>query len=315
MQAYKHSGIVPIGGALMAIVAGAVAALVGGILYAYIIAKCPLIYFCVLATLGFGALIGGAIALAFQIGKIRNNSLRHLLTFVFATIGIYCEWGATSKALGIEGVTLLQGFQPTYVLGLMKFLYDNGSWGFGGGGSVSGIILAIFWIAEILMIYIAAFFISNSVADDLPFCETCNRWTEWTRGMHSVKADGKEALWQQVKLGDLNPIFELKPASDTDNLFVRFDAATCASCGQTAFLSIYRVELKYDKDGDVDKNEEPIVRHLLIDDSHIIKLMEANQQAIDHFDGDADEQDGDLADLISEQQIEKDRGTSRWNRS
>lgn len=279
MQTYKHSGIIPIGGAILAIIAGAATAFFGGILYAFIIVWCPVIYFCVLATFGFGAAIGGAIGYACKSGKVRNDTLRLGLTFVFATIGIYCEWGVTSNAIGFKDASLLEGFSPSMIVQLMDFLYQQGSWGLGRGGNVTGIFLALFWVAEILMIYIAAFYTCAAVADDLPFCETCNQWTTWTRDMYKVQSDGKEPLWQQVQMGDLNPAFELPPALDSDETFVRFDAATCASCGQTAFLSAYRVTLTFDDDGDVDKDEEAIVRHVAIDDSHIIKLMEANSRA------------------------------------
>ena len=307
MQTYKHSGIIPIGGAILAIIAGAVTAFFGGILYAFIIVWCPVIYFCVLATFGFGAAIGGAIGYACKSGKVRNDTLRLGLTFVFATIGIYCEWGATSNAIGNvagwKNVSLLGGFNPVVVGELIEFLYEEGSWGLGRGGSVSGIFLVLFWVAEVLMIYIAAFYTCGAVADDLPFCETCNQWTQWTREMYKVQSDGKEPLWQQVQMGDLNPALELPPAHDSDETFVRFDAATCASCGQTAFLSAYLVTLTFDDDGDVDKDEEAIVRHVAIDDSHIIKLMEANNRANEQFadappvePGESDKHNNDLVE-------------------
>jgi hypothetical protein len=275
MHTYKHSGIVPIGGAILVAITGIITAFVGGTAYAYLIVWCPWIYLCILGTLAFGGLMGGVVASMCKAGKIRNAPVRLGLTLLFATIGIYTEWAVTPSALQIQGIGFVDGFNPLVMIQVIEVLYQVGAWGLVAGNNVTGIFLVLFWIAEICTIYVTAIMASNRVANDLPFCETCDQWTTWTRGLHAVNATGDEPIWEKVKYGEILPALELKAFDLTSDKYVRFDTATCSKCGQTAFLTISRVKLTVDKNGGVNEATHSIARHLVIDDFHVIAILEA----------------------------------------
>ena len=58
MEVYKHSGAVPLGGALLTTFASLIATILFGVVYTYAVVWIPFIYITVLLTLALGFLIG-----------------------------------------------------------------------------------------------------------------------------------------------------------------------------------------------------------------------------------------------------------------
>ena len=128
MQTYKHSGEAPVGGILLAGVAGLLTAVFCSVLYTYAQVWIPFVYLNLVLTVLLGMAIGVAVAHAAFLGKIRNTMVVTAMGFVFALVAIYCEWGTSTWALDDWSVGL-GAFTPQRISALMSYLYENGSWG------------------------------------------------------------------------------------------------------------------------------------------------------------------------------------------
>src|SRR4029450_9862919 len=152
MRTYSHSGAVPVLGALGTIVASAGAALVSGFAYAYAFYYIPIVQLNVLLTLAFGAGLGLAVAAAAHAGKIRSTLFVGVMAVTTAFLGLYVYWASYLMAVaGMQRVGLWAFWPPT-PLEFGYLLYAHGSWGMHEGENVKGAMLALFWIAEAVII-------------------------------------------------------------------------------------------------------------------------------------------------------------------
>src|SRR5262245_61255596 len=129
MQTYSHSGAVPVLGALGTIVISALAAFVGGFVYAYAFFYIPIVQLNVLLTLAFGAGLGLAVAAAAHAGKIRSTLFVGAMAVTTAMLGLYVYWASYLLAVGGIQQVGLWAFWPPTLLEFGNFLFDNGSWG------------------------------------------------------------------------------------------------------------------------------------------------------------------------------------------
>src|SRR5262245_27336787 len=182
-QPYRHSGIVPASGALMALAAGSLAALVLGVAYAFSFYHILHVYLNVLLTFAFGAGIGWTVGFVAREGKVRNVPVLGAIAAACALVGIYAEWGATGYAM-LDAGKLPQAwrqlgvlpFLPHYVLALAIELYQTGSWGMTANAPVHGPPLAALWLVEAGIIIAVAIGVAVQQIAELPFCEGCGEW-------------------------------------------------------------------------------------------------------------------------------------------
>ena len=287
-RVYKHSGAIPLIGGLMTVVVGLLAAFIGGLIYAYAFQWIPIIYINFVVTLAFGALIGGAVGWSAMTGKIRNNMLVSLLTLIFATLGVYAEWGFTPMALGIPGAGL-DGLRPDVVIGLAKYLYAEGSWGMSDGAPVKGIFLAILWVVEAGTILVTAFLVCKAFGTSQPFCERCDAWTTSQEGVVFLQATGDEPAWSGIIAGDLNGLNEFVHASGRESLLVRLDVAVCGTCEDSDFLTISRVTYSTDNEGNIKEDKKPLVTNMIIDRKQLEFVYECGKPNPELDYGDAGE--------------------------
>lgn len=262
MQTYSHSGAVPIGGAISTLVVATVTAIVGGMVYAYAFYWVPFVYVNCLLTMGYGIVIGSAVAIMARRGKIRNNLFLRVAAQQTALVGIYFYWAAYMWALVGIGNVGLTAFWPPALFSFAELLFDQGSWGI-KGATVTGWFLVAFWVAEVGVILWMATAIALTNAQ-LPFCEVCNDWTDVEQGVAKLNSTGEEPAWQQVLSGDLPSLAEFPPAEPSAQQFVRLDVARCPRCEQSRFLTVHRVEITVDKKGNETTKEKPVVINAML---------------------------------------------------
>lgn len=263
LKSYSHSGTVPIGGALAAIVAGGLVATIAGVIYAYAFYWIPIVYLNFLITLVFGGVIGGSVAIAARFGKIRNNWVVAGIALVMTLWGLYVYWGAYLLALAGIGDVGLSAFNPLVILGFAGALFEKGSWGIGKGEPITGWFLVLFWVAEIGTILVVSL-TASMIHASVPFCESCDEWADQEKGVARLDATGDEPAWQQVLGGDLPALAEFSPAHGLAPQFVRLDLARCPRCEESRFLTINKVQMVVDKNGNPTEKEEQLITNAMI---------------------------------------------------
>lgn len=221
---YRHSGKAPAVGVLGMFVAGVVAAVAGAFLYIHLIELIPLIYFNFLIMLAYGALIGGAVALACKMGKVRNGPACTLIGLIAACVALYVEWSyfLAVKLPEVQGESLgtLELFRhfltnPGDSWDIMNAFNAVGLWTI-KKSVVKGVFLWVVWALEAVGIVAAAVLISRFYADE-PYSETDNRWMDEEKfdARLAAVADPK-AFTATLERGDYAPLFGLGVSDDAE---------------------------------------------------------------------------------------------------
>ena len=152
---YQPSGKVPPSSLVIAAAVLIPLGILFGAAYSAAVVYLPFIKFRGLVTFFVGAGIGVvAGGLCYRL-KYRSRMMAFLTIFGFTAVAYYASW-AVHPALVIgpgqlgKGFVpvLIQGFDPGTILAWMKGIFNDGIWGMGGGGALSGWLAVAFWIVE-----------------------------------------------------------------------------------------------------------------------------------------------------------------------
>jgi hypothetical protein len=277
MQKYSHSGIIPIGGALLCLVGSAVATALVAVVYALIIRFIPFVYLNFLATLGFGLAMGFMVAVLGKFGKIRSKAFILFAWLLTLAVGYYVYWGATiwtHEGLGLG----LRVFEPREIISFAEHLFQFGSWGIFGAQAVTGWFLVAFWLGEIGCLGWFSYMVALAEVDQ-PFCEICNQWTETEKGVAMFNATGSEPEWDNLKLGDYSALTRLPMLASSQPNYVRVDVEHCPQCGNSNFLNIYTVQVKVDDEGAETTTETKIISNVILSQDQLTLVRELVDRA------------------------------------
>jgi hypothetical protein len=144
-----------------------------------------------------------------------------------------------------------------------QHLFEKGSWGIARGEAVTGWFLVAFWIAELGVVL--WFAVTMALANaQLPFCESCDTWTEEQKDKVRLAATGDEPAWQQVFAGDLPSLAAFHPAEHGALTFVRLDTAQCPRCEHSRFMTASAVNIKIDKKGNATEKERRLITNAIL---------------------------------------------------
>ncbi|MBV8465422.1 MAG: APC family permease [Burkholderiales bacterium] len=149
-------------------------------LYAWICDNIPFIYLDVFATLGYSIVAACFVYMAAAIGKARNPIIMGVLGWLFATIAWYVQWACWLNIVVHEhpadlpleiaqANSMVFSVHPEWIFAFMASLLKHGAWTF-RSLHVSGIISAICWVAEYVIIISFPIYLGYMVAGS-PYCE------------------------------------------------------------------------------------------------------------------------------------------------
>ena len=278
MQRYTHSGVIPIGGAILCLVGSAVATAAVAFVYAFIIRWIPWAYLNFLATLGFGMWIGFCVAVLCKMGKIRSNFFVLFAWLVTFAVAYYAYWAASYWAHNGFGMGL-RVLDPMVLAAFAEELFDKGSFGL-FGANIDGWVLVAFWVVEIGCLLWFSY--SIAVAEmNQPFCETCNEWTETEKGVAMYNSFGSEPEWDHLKQGDYSVLTRIPMLAASLPHYVRVDVEHCPKCGNSNFMNIYKVAVTKDDDGDESTEEEKILSNVILSHEQLTFVRELVDRAAD----------------------------------
>ena len=299
-EIYKHSGRVSISGLVLALVILVPTAMVMGVVYSGAVVFIPFVKLRGVATFFYGGALGALTGTVCYRAKFRSHFLVLLATLGVAFLSYYTSWAvhpafmALSQGESIKDVIpmAIVGFLPTVIFAWAQLIFDNGIWGMGAGGAISGWSVVGLWVLEALLIFGTAL-AAKSVYGNAPFCEDCNGWTEETKELAQLPVSPDDPAWQQFAQGNLDAVKKLQIIQNVPQ-YVELQLAACPSCTNSDFISAVGVTLTANKEGEIQKHETDIVRHLRITHAQkeeIQKFAVAMAEAVEAMSEEVDDPD------------------------
>jgi hypothetical protein len=230
---YKHSGKFGIHGPLLALSAGACAALPLGLAYSYLIKWIPFIYLNFLITAGYGFAFGLLTTVLLKFGKVRNNAVALLCSVGVGLLASYGSWAGCVHAL-VNGAPWF--LTPGQILRVMNVLLQEGSWGIGLSSHepVTGIFLAI----------------------------VC--WLDEEKKIDKLDVFVRPEDITAFKSGDIAPLEQARPRVPASGQFARLTLKYSSRCEDYCAFSIANVTVTPDKDGKMKEKVTELMTNLWV---------------------------------------------------
>jgi hypothetical protein len=266
------------------------AALVGavalGFAYGYINVWNPLIYFEVLATIGFGCLLGVVPAKVAVFVKCRNPSLVCVSGLLAGLVGLYVGWATFMLALIDKGSTSSGLTWPTVVSSpgaVWQFAWALGDVGwFGIGrhtGAFCGLPLYICWLLEAGIVVGGACLVSMALFSDKVYCETCGRWCEEKKDALRLAITFHKSILDKLRSGDLTALDGAARPGSPMAPFVRINQTMCAACGNTGTYQLDYITPEQDEKGKMGEKVEGLTRNMVLTADSARQLGKLTAQA------------------------------------
>ena len=260
---YKHSGKFGVHGPMLAMLAAVVAGYPLGIIYAYLVKWIPFIYLNLFITVGYGLAFGFMTAPILRYSKVRNTLVALLTGGLVGVCASYLSWNGYLHAMAKEPPVLITLGQLSR---LMKYLYENGSWGIGfsSNSPVTGIVLVIVWLVEAGFIIGMSTLLAYGAVANTPFSERDECWLNEEKKIDKLDAFVLPDQIAAFQAGNIAPLEQARPRVPAAGSFSRLTLRHSSKCEEFCTLSIENVSVAPDKDGKQVETTQPIMTNLLV---------------------------------------------------
>ena len=276
---YQPSNKMPIGGVLLFLLGGVLAAVVLAFVYIYAIWYIPFVYINFFLCLGFGLVLGGVLMLLAKAGKLRSPKGVGALAALVGLGGIYLEWSLyltllfNSETTGTgrsadtstsfnAGLFLDVLTHPAAMWEVIGKINATGTWSL-KGATPSGFFLWAIWLLELLIIMGGAYLLAQSQADE-PFSELANEWAEEETLAHPVTfAHDAAQTRTALETGQFQALAPHASQSEIDP-FARLKLHRVANDPGCQYLTLENVTTKVDDKGKASQSTDTVVQHLAI---------------------------------------------------
>jgi hypothetical protein len=261
LRPYRHSGKFGFHALLLVPLVGALLGWPLGFGYAYLIKWIPIVYLNILITLGYGFVVGFAVAAALKFCRVRNVPVAFLLATVVGLLANYFQWNGHMHAL-LSGAPWLCA--PTGIWGVMQQLFEHGSWAMRHGGNVTGWFLVAVWVAEAATILVLTVLVGTGTIRDTPYCEKSGSWLDEETKFETLSAFTDASLQAALAAGDLTPVIEARPRVAGVPAYGRLTLKHSSQCKDFFTLKVENVTLKTDKKGKVEVETKALTKDLIL---------------------------------------------------
>lgn len=276
---YRHSGKIGAQSIPLIIFGPLIAAFPLGYVYAYLIHWIPFIYLNFFITVGYGFLFGLIAGFLLRMGRVRNNWLAALGGLYAGGVGLYFNWNGHIHATFEKAPAFAW---PHQVLGAMAYLYEHGSWTLRGGYNVTGVMLAIVWLVEALMIVGLSIVVAYAMIGDTPFCERSGAWLDEKKQISTLAPFTNPAHIAAFQAGDIEPLSQAQPKVPGTSAFGRVTIKYSAKCDDFCTVTIANVTETADKNGKMQESVKEIARNVVLPKSMFDFIAK-----FEHFNRDA----------------------------
>jgi len=261
LETYRHSGKFNPSGPVLALGAAVVLAVPLGLAYAYLIRWVPFIYLNMLATCAYGGVFGWMTMRLLKAGHVRNAAFAALVGAGAGLLALYGEWSGHLHALLEDGPWV---FAPDEILRGMQVLYAEGSWGMKHGGNVTGIPLALVWVAEAGLIVGFATMLPYGFVVGTPYCEKSRCWLDEEKKINTLESITDPVQLAALKAGDIMPVVAAKPKAADAAVFTRLWLKRSPQCPVFCTLRVQDITVTVDKKGNLRESAKDLTGDLII---------------------------------------------------
>jgi len=214
---YRESGTFNAGNLGLAFIALIIVSLILGYLYAIVTQISPIIYLNALAAIGAGIAINFCLNKLFDLFKIRSRMFRIIFAALIALFTWYFQWTITLLYLLYDGIPSITdyftnlgwAFTDSDLKAVLPYLYEEGYYEI-KGSMVSGIMLGITWLIE-LLIFIGFPLFSALTYEATPYSDSYEKWYE----KHVIRKSFRTLTKSQLTLQEFanDPVDKVKNLS------------------------------------------------------------------------------------------------------
>ncbi|MBF9220133.1 hypothetical protein [Hymenobacter ruricola] len=276
---YQPSNKMPLGGVLLFLLGGVLAAAVLAFVYIYAVWYIPFVYINFFLCLGFGLVLGGALLLLARAGKLRSPAGVGALAGLVGLAAVYLEWSlyltllfnaettgtgreadtSTSFSAGIFADALTH---PGAMWSAINQINATGTWSL-KGATPTGLFLWLVWLVELVIILGGAYLMARSQATE-PFSELTNEWADEETLAHPIAfAQDVAQTRSALEAGQLHALAPHLAQSALDP-FARLKLHRVASDPACQYLTLENVTPKVDNKGKTTQSTATVVQHLAI---------------------------------------------------
>jgi hypothetical protein len=316
---YRHSGKTPLVRLLTALLTITPVAAAAGALYAVLAANLPILSIdkivvvaAILLMMGFAFGVGGLTGKMLLWARVRNMAMVWAVAVWGAVLAWYVAWVVW------EWYILRRwDYNPEF---LFMFTHPRGVWyvavAINKVGTITmgdrddgikGPVLWLLWAIEAGVVLGAATLVPYRMTRGLAFCEACQRWCRRREGILSVgPAADEDRLRARLALKDLSALEELGPADMSAPRRLRVDLQNCPACDAMHLLSVCRMEVSYNRQGQRSDKVRVLVDRLWLDPEQAKTVEEIKERVYAAPSGDAAAQAAYIAPLPSEVAVGND---------
>jgi hypothetical protein len=286
---YRPSGEVTVAGLASGLGGGLFAAVVLGLVYAYLMRYSPLVYLNLLCVIGYALVLGAASGYLLKLGKMRNPAVGMCVALFVTLASYYVSWAVwLSIIVSGDKFSVSPWEMASHPFGLWRVLQvvnEKGAWSIGHGyassrnhEAVSGVLLWVYWAAEALTVLVGSMATAWYALTTEPFCESCNVWCAEEKDLVSIGAAEPEELKRRFEAKDFAYLKTVGPKSAGDAEWCRIDLHRCPSCGGLNALSVNRQKLTTDRKGKTTVTSKNVFRGLLLTEADVRDLRQLSSE-------------------------------------
>ena len=286
---YRPSGEVTVAGLAAGLGGGLFAAVVLGLVYAYLMRYSPLVYLNLLCVAGYAFVLGAASGHLLKLGKMRNPAVGMCVALFVTLASYYVSWAVWLSIIVSGDKFSISPWEmashPFGLWGVLQVVNEKGAWSIGHGyassknhEAVSGVLLWVYWTAEALTVLVGSMATAWYALTTDPFCEPCNVWCEEEKDLASVHAAAPEELRRRFEAKDFAYLKTVGPKAAGDAEWHRVDLHRCPGCGMMNALSVNRQKLTVDRKGKTTVTSRNLFRGLLLTDADVRDLRQISSE-------------------------------------
>lgn len=241
---YRPSGAAPLGTVLSSTQFGVFAAVVCGALYGVISYYNPIIYINFIGVGVLAYLTATALKSRFESGRLRNRAVKILAAAVCGMIAVYCAWWVWLSALSEWEMIALN---PIELPGILEFIAAQGVWEI-DNTRPTGWALYIIWGFEAAMIVVAT--VAITISEEVPFCETCEEWTELSTNAIPIPLQQREVLREWLETEQYDTVVNLIGSEFDPSHCMLLKFHKCPECDESCYLTVNESKFNHKNDSE-----------------------------------------------------------------
>jgi len=316
---YRHSGKTPLVRLLTALLTITPVVAAAGALYAVLAANLPILSIdkivvvaAILLMMGFAFGVGGLTGKMLLWARVRNMAMVWAVAVWGAVLAWYVAWVVWEwyilRRWDYDPELLFLFMHPRGVWQVALAINHVGTITMGDReDGIKGPVLWLLWAIEAGVVLGAATLVPYRMTRGLAFCESCQRWCRRREGILSVgPAADEDRLRARLALKDLSALEELGPADMSAPRRLRVDLQNCPACDAMHLLSVCRMDVSYNRQGQRSDKVRVLVDRLWLDPEQAKTVEEIKERVYAAPSGEAAAQRAYIAPLPSEVEFGND---------